>query len=74
MNYHKYNVRHLVSEFGDDSFALGNWEQRDIINHDGNMKLQTQVFFASIDQRSEQAGESACTALCFHWPNIEGRR
>lgn len=28
------------------------------------MKLQTQVFFASIDQRSERAaGESACTAL-----------
>lgn len=28
------------------------------------MKLQTQVFFASIDQRSERAaGESACTSL-----------
>ncbi|PWA98671.1 hypothetical protein CTI12_AA015430 [Artemisia annua] len=64
VEYHKSNVRHLVSEFGDDSFAVGNWEQRDIISRDGSMKLQTQVFFASIDQRSEQAaGESACTAL-----------
>ncbi|KAF5783774.1 putative NT-type C2 domain-containing protein [Helianthus annuus] len=55
---------HVVSEFGDDSFAVGNWENRDIISRDGCMKLKTQVFFASIDQRSEQAaGESACTAL-----------
>ncbi|KAI7744278.1 hypothetical protein M8C21_018113, partial [Ambrosia artemisiifolia] len=56
--------QHLVSEFGDDNFAVGNWERRDIISRDGCMKLKTQVFFASIDQRSEQAaGESACTAL-----------
>ncbi|KAM3341833.1 hypothetical protein P3S68_026799 [Capsicum galapagoense] len=28
------------------------------------MKLQTQIFFASIDQQSERAaGESACTTL-----------
>lgn len=34
------------------------------MSRDGHMKLQTQVFFASIDQRSERAaGESACTAL-----------
>ncbi|XP_024986689.1 uncharacterized protein LOC112521916 [Cynara cardunculus var. scolymus] len=53
-----------ISEFGDDSFAVGNWEQREIISRDGYMKLQAQVFFASIDQRSERAaGESACTAL-----------
>ncbi|GJS50318.1 EEIG1/EHBP1 N-terminal domain-containing protein [Tanacetum coccineum] len=64
VEYHKSDARHLVSEFGDDSFAVGNWEQKDIISRDGSMKLQTQVFFASIDQRSEQAaGESACTAL-----------
>lgn len=55
---------HSGSEFGDDSFAIGNWEQREIISRDGCMKLQTEVFFASIDQRSkEAAGESACTAL-----------
>ncbi|CAA2970227.1 uncharacterized protein LOC111375167 isoform X1 [Olea europaea var. sylvestris] len=50
--------------FGDENFAVGNWEQMEIISRDGYMKLQTQVFFASIDQRSERAaGESACTAL-----------
>lgn len=53
-----------ISEFGDDSFAVGVWEQRDILSRDSYMKLRTQVFFASIDQRNERAaGESACTAL-----------
>ncbi|KAK7396783.1 hypothetical protein VNO78_17941 [Psophocarpus tetragonolobus] len=53
-----------ISEFGDDSFAVGSWEQKEVMSRDGHMKLQTQVFFASIDQRSERAaGESACTAL-----------
>lgn len=56
--------RSSVSEFGDDNFAIGSWEQKEVISRDGNMKLQAQVFFASIDQRSERAaGESACTAL-----------
>ncbi|WOG98249.1 hypothetical protein DCAR_0417590 [Daucus carota subsp. sativus] len=56
--------RSSVSEFGDDTFAVGNWEQKEILSRDGHMKLQTQVFFASIDQRSERAaGESACTVL-----------
>ncbi|XP_031091052.1 uncharacterized protein LOC115996044 [Ipomoea triloba] len=56
--------RSSVSEFGDDSFAVGCWEQNEITSRDGNMKLQARVFFASIDQRSESAaGESACTAL-----------
>ncbi|KAK7284766.1 hypothetical protein RJT34_19519 [Clitoria ternatea] len=56
--------RSSVSEFGDDSFAVGSWEQKEVLSRDGHMKLQTQVFFASIDQRSERAaGESACTAL-----------
>ncbi|CAN4114460.1 unnamed protein product [Withania somnifera] len=56
--------RFPVSEFGDDSFAVGSWEQKEIVSRDGQMKLQTEVFFASIDQRNEQAaGESACTAL-----------
>ncbi|KAK4272661.1 hypothetical protein QN277_021181 [Acacia crassicarpa] len=56
--------RSSVSEFGDDNFAIGSWEQKEVISRDGHMKLLTQVFFASIDQRSERAaGESACTAL-----------
>ncbi|GFZ02549.1 hypothetical protein Acr_15g0011570 [Actinidia rufa] len=57
-------TRSSVSEFGDDNFTIGSWEHKEITSRDGHMKLQTQVFFASIDQRSERAaGESACTAL-----------
>lgn len=53
-----------ISEFGDDSFIIGSWETKEIISRDSHMKLCTQVFFASIDQRSVRAaGESACTAL-----------
>ncbi|KAK9699244.1 hypothetical protein RND81_08G162400 [Saponaria officinalis] len=53
-----------VSEFGDDNFAVGSWDQKEIVSRDGHMKLYADVFFASIDQRSERAaGESACTAL-----------
>ncbi|KAE9585340.1 hypothetical protein Lal_00018304 [Lupinus albus] len=56
--------RSPISEFGDDNFAVGSWEQKEVMSRDGHMKLQTQVFFAAIDQRSERAaGESACTAL-----------
>ncbi|RRT68150.1 hypothetical protein B296_00015607 [Ensete ventricosum] len=56
--------RSSVSDFGDDYFVVGNWESKELVNRDGHMKLVTQVFFASIDQRSERAsGESACTAL-----------
>lgn len=54
----------MISEFGDDNFAVGSWEQKEVLSRDGRMKLHTQVFFASIDQCSERAaGESACTAL-----------
>lgn len=56
--------RSSVSEFGDDNFTVGSWEHKEVTSRDGHMKLKTQVFFASIDQRSERAaGESACTAL-----------
>lgn len=56
--------RSSVSEFGDDNFAVGSWEQKEVTSRDGHMKILAQVFFASIDQRSERAaGESACTAL-----------
>ncbi|KAI7736766.1 hypothetical protein M8C21_012641 [Ambrosia artemisiifolia] len=64
LGWHTMNDQSSISEFGDDSFAVGNWEQRDITSRDACMMLRTQVFFASIDQRSERAaGESACTAL-----------
>jgi hypothetical protein len=53
-----------MSEFGDDNFVVGNWESKEVLSRDGHMKLSSQVFFASIDQRSERAaGASACTAL-----------
>nr|XP_043616499.1 uncharacterized protein LOC122588447 [Erigeron canadensis] len=56
--------RSSFSEFGDDNFVVGKWDTKEVISRDGHMKLQTQVFFASIDQRSERAsGESACTSL-----------
>ena len=53
-----------AAAFGDDNFAVGTWEQKEITSRDGGLKIETEVFFASIDQRSERAsGESACTAL-----------
>ncbi|KAJ6834799.1 uncharacterized protein M6B38_333005 [Iris pallida] len=53
-----------LSDFGDDNFAVGSWELKEVVSRDGQMKISTQVFFASIDQRSERAaGGSACTAL-----------
>lgn len=56
--------RSSISDFGDDSFAVGSWDRKEIVSRDGQMKLYAEVFFATIDQRSERAaGESACTAL-----------
>ncbi|KAH7278330.1 hypothetical protein KP509_38G036200 [Ceratopteris richardii] len=56
-----------ISEFlsdGDVQFSIGYWERKELVNRIGHTKLLTEVFFASIDQRSERAGgESACTAL-----------
>ncbi|CAL9764849.1 unnamed protein product [Musa acuminata subsp. burmannicoides] len=58
------NCSSSMSEFGDDNFEIGKWESKELLSRDGHMKLATEVFFASIDQRSERAaGESACTAL-----------
>uniref|UniRef100_A0A0E0MPQ2 C2 NT-type domain-containing protein n=1 Tax=Oryza punctata TaxID=4537 RepID=A0A0E0MPQ2_ORYPU len=58
------SINSMVSIFGDDNFVVGNWESKEVLSRDGHLKLSTQVFFASIDQRSERAaGESACTAL-----------
>ena len=60
----KHGVNQIISAFGDDQFTIGSWEQKGIVSRDGQMKLSTQVFFGSIDQRSERAaGESACTTL-----------
>jgi len=46
-------------DFGDDHFTIGSWEQKDFISKNGQMKLSTQVFFASIDQRSENGLDQA---------------
>lgn len=60
----KHGANQIISAFGDDQFTIGSWEQKEIVSRDGQMKLSAQVFFGSIDQRSERAaGESACTAL-----------
>ncbi|KAL0538671.1 hypothetical protein IC582_022823 [Cucumis melo] len=59
-----YNLDLSAAAFGDDNFAVGTWEQKEVTCRDGCLKIKTEVFFASIDQRSERAsGESACTAL-----------
>lgn len=40
------------------------WEHKEAINWDGQVKLHPEIFFTSIDQRSECAvGESACAVL-----------
>ncbi|XP_008231958.1 PREDICTED: uncharacterized protein LOC103331128 [Prunus mume] len=63
-SFGSHHTESSISEFGDENFSVGIWEHKEVISRDGHMKLQTQVFFASIDQRSERAaGESACTAL-----------
>ncbi|PSR93037.1 Biotin synthase [Actinidia chinensis var. chinensis] len=49
---------------GSDRFEIGNWERRKLVSRDGSLVLVTEIFLASIDQRSEKAsGEGACTVL-----------
>ncbi|XP_058111213.1 uncharacterized protein LOC131254235 [Magnolia sinica] len=57
--------RFQASGFEDDNqFEVGAWEKRHVISRDGKMELVTEIFLASIDQRSEKAsGGSACTVL-----------
>ncbi|KAL0462835.1 UNVERIFIED_CONTAM: hypothetical protein Slati_0171100 [Sesamum latifolium] len=40
--------RSSVSEFGEDSFAVGTWEQKEITSRDGHMKIQAQSQFDSL--------------------------
>ncbi|KMT18926.1 hypothetical protein BVRB_2g030260 [Beta vulgaris subsp. vulgaris] len=50
------------------------WEERELMSRDGRTKLKANVFFASFDQRSEQAaGGSACAAIVAivaHWLQV----
>lgn len=54
-----------ISGFGEDEpFEIGNWERRSVFSRDRELELVTNVFLATIDQRSEKAsGGSACTVL-----------
>lgn len=58
-------------QFQDNIHSASRWKIKEILSRDGQAKVKTNVFFASFDQRSEQAsGESACTvlvALVAHW-------
>ncbi|XP_023740208.1 uncharacterized protein LOC111888289 [Lactuca sativa] len=53
------------SEFmGSDRFEVGKWEKKRVKSRDGKLELQTDIFLATIDQRSEKAlGEGACTVI-----------
>lgn len=49
---------------GSDRFEIGSWEKRKFTSRDGKLELVTEMFLASIDQRSDKAsGEGACTVL-----------
>ncbi|GJR49051.1 EEIG1/EHBP1 N-terminal domain-containing protein [Tanacetum coccineum] len=49
---------------GSDRFEVGKWEKRTVKSRDGKLELQTEIFLATIDQRSEKAlGEAACTVI-----------
>ncbi|KAJ0705005.1 putative NT-type C2 domain-containing protein [Helianthus annuus] len=52
-------------EFMDSArFEVGKWEKRTIKSRDGKLELQTEIFLATIDQRSEKAlGGGACTVI-----------
>ncbi|KAK6929263.1 NT-type C2 domain [Dillenia turbinata] len=54
-----------VSGFGtSDRFEIGTWEERKLVSRDGKLELVTQIFLASIDQRSQKAaGGGACSVL-----------
>ncbi|KAH0462508.1 hypothetical protein IEQ34_010083 [Dendrobium chrysotoxum] len=45
-------------------FEVGQWERKKLVSRDYKFELATEVFLASIDQRSKRAaGGSACTVL-----------
>ncbi|KAL8193028.1 hypothetical protein R6Q57_027145 [Mikania cordata] len=52
-------------EFLDSArFEVGKWENRRMKSRDGKLELQTEIFLATIDQRSEKAlGGGACTVI-----------
>ncbi|KAK8495770.1 hypothetical protein V6N13_025218 [Hibiscus sabdariffa] len=63
--YKDFSVNHsLIFQFGGENFAIDSWEHKELVSYDGHLKLQANVTFASLDQKSEKAtSESACTTL-----------
>ncbi|KAL1224903.1 hypothetical protein V5N11_035211 [Cardamine amara subsp. amara] len=55
----------------DLSIEANKWVVKDLVSRDGKSELKSEVYSASIDQRSEQAaGEAACAAVAVvvaHW-------
>ncbi|VVB08993.1 unnamed protein product [Arabis nemorensis] len=55
----------------DLSIEANKWVVKDLVSRDGKWKLKSEVYSASIDQRSEEAGgEAACAAVAVvvaHW-------
>ncbi|XP_019082715.1 PREDICTED: uncharacterized protein LOC104705044 [Camelina sativa] len=55
----------------DSSIEANKWVVKDIVSRDGKSKLKSEVYTASIDQRSEQAaGEAACAAVAVVFDQI----
>lgn len=53
-----------IEFMGSDRFEVGKWEKKRVKSRDGNLELQTEIFLATIDQRSEKAlGGAACTVI-----------
>ncbi|KAI3721328.1 hypothetical protein L2E82_32337 [Cichorium intybus] len=63
----KHSVKSEIkaSEFmGSDRFEVGKWERKRVKSRDGKLELETEIFLATIDQRSEKAlGGGACTVI-----------
>ncbi|KAK3032026.1 hypothetical protein RJ639_036400 [Escallonia herrerae] len=65
--YGEHEMKHDFKSpdiLGSDRFEIGKWERRKLRSRDRTLELVTEIFLASIDQRSEKAsGEGACTVL-----------
>ncbi|KAL5229706.1 hypothetical protein ABZP36_028482 [Zizania latifolia] len=54
------SVNGMISEFGDDNFAVENWKLKEIVSRDGHMKISSQVL------PSEKGGEELVENLVTH--------
>ncbi|ERN06717.1 hypothetical protein AMTR_s00269p00001410 [Amborella trichopoda] len=53
-----------ISEFGDDNFVVGRWEEEELMSQERHMNLMP-IYRLRVHQLKEQArhGESTCTAF-----------